>query len=70
MQFLRLRRRVRGEALRRVFQASRNGVARGVPREYPNRHRGGAVQEHALIKLSAFHTYNSLLRISFSVDIQ
>lgn len=44
MQFLRLRRRVRGEALRRVFQASRNGVARGVPREYPNRHRGGAVQ--------------------------
>lgn len=44
MQFLRLRCRVRGEALRRVFQASRNGVARGVPREYPNRHRGGAVQ--------------------------
>ena len=51
MQFLRLRCRVRGEALRRVFQASRNGVARGVPREYPNRHRGGAVQEHAPLVL-------------------
>ena len=35
MQFLRLRRRVRGEALRRVFQASRNGVARGVPENIP-----------------------------------